>query len=80
MDTKAIIRKRKKLKYYRERAKLWKEFKKENANLQCGLVKENKEYGYIPYLWEYDCTNNSCYDKDFFEKYGCMYVKGFMDY
>ena len=60
-------------KYYRARFKKWEEFKQNNKELECGLVKEPR------YLWEKECHNCS-YDKDFFEKYGCMYVKGFMDY
>lgn len=67
----------KKIKYYKNRAKKWEEFKKQNGqHLQCGLVKKRPDLGYYPSLWEYDCPKY-CYDKDFFEKYGCIYVKGF---
>lgn len=70
---KKIIREYKKRKYYEQRAKRWKEFKKSHPNMECGLVKNPK------WLWEKDCDNCS-YDDDFFEKYGCMYVKDFEDY
>ena len=70
-----IIRKFKEKQYYKQRAKKWEKFKINNEELICGLVKEENH----PRLWEYDCFNCS-YDKDFFEQYGCMYVKGFMNY
>lgn len=74
-----LFQKYKEKQYYKKRAELWKQFKKENKfkQIECGLVKETKCY--TPWLWEYDC-NNCSYDKDFFDKYGCMYIKGFMDY
>lgn len=69
----------KKRKYYKQRAKNWEEFKKQNGqHLKCGLVKKDKELGYYPSLWEYDCRHKWCYEKEFFEKYGCIYVKGFI--
>lgn len=74
-----IIHKYKEKKYWRKRANKWENFKIYNKELQCGLVKECKSTGYTPRLWEYDC-NNCSYEKNFFDKYGCMYVKGFMNY
>lgn len=70
---KNIVKKYKTYKYYKKRAQIWNEFKKTHQDMECGLVKAPK--------WEYekDCDNCS-YDEEFFEKYGCMYIKDFMDY
>ena len=70
---KKLIREYKKRKYYEQRAKRWAYFKKANLNLECGLTQNSK------WLYERDC-HNCAYDKNFFEKYGCMYVKDFEDY
>lgn len=69
---KKLIREYRKNKYYKNRAKRWKEFKKTHEEIECGL-------GEPKWLWEKECHNCS-YDKDFFEKYGCMYIKGFEEY
>lgn len=65
--------------YWKKRARKWKKFKHYNNinKIKCGLVKKTENYR--PKLWEYDCLKD-CYNKDFFEKYGCMYIKGFMNY
>ena len=70
---KKIIREYRICKYYKKRAKMWKNFKKTHKYMECGLVKDPK------WSYEIDCHNCS-YDEDFFEKYGCMYIKDFMDY
>ena len=67
---KQLIKQYKKRKYYEQRAERWAYFKKQNPNLKCGLTKNSK------WIYERYCHNCS-YDNDFFEKYGCMYVKGF---
>lgn len=64
-----IIHNYKENKYWRKRANKWENFKIYNKELQCGLVEECKS----------NC-NNCSYEKNFFDKYGCMYVKGFMNY
>ncbi len=64
-------------KYWKNREILWEDFKIRHNDFVCGLVKETSRY--TPTLWEYDCCN-CCYNKDFFDKYGCMYIKDFMEY
>lgn len=81
-----IFEKIKEKQYWKKRAKLWKNFKENNdintihneiSEIKCGLVKKTPYY--TPFSWEYEC-NNCSYDKEFFDKYGCMYIKGFMNY
>lgn len=74
-----IFEKIKEKRYWKKRAKLWANFKNNNdiSKIQCGLIEKTKNY--IPMDWEYECHNCS-YNKDFFEKYGCMYIKDFMNY
>ena len=70
---KKIIREYRICKYYKKRAEMWKNFKKTHKYMECGLGKYDR--------WVLSsCCHNCCYDEDFFEKYGCMYIKDFMDY
>ena len=64
-------------KYWKRRATIWERFKLENKpeEFECSLVRETKNYK--PHLWEYDCNPELCYDKEFFDKYGCIYIKNF---
>lgn len=66
--------------YWKKRADLWENFKSNNKikEMECGLV-EKTDY-YDPRFWEYDCISSICYNKDFFDKYGCIYIKSFLDY
>ena len=72
-NLKKKIEKYKEKKYYERRAIRWKRFKTYNKDMECGLVKNPCR------SWEKDCYN-CCYDKDFFDKYGCIYIKGFEKY
>ena len=80
---KELICEYKKRKYYKKRAKNWKEFKEQsfelrhNLPLQCELVDERLDLEISPFSWECYCWGDECYSKEFFEKYGCRYVKGF---
>ena len=70
---KKIIREYRRYKYYKKRAEMWKNFKKIHKYMECGLGKYDKWV--LP-----SYCHNCCYDEDFFEKYGCMYIKDFIDY
>lgn len=70
---KTLIERHQRNKYYKKREERWNEFKKTYTELECGLLKNSR------WTWEKECHNCS-YKKDFFEKYGCMYIKDFMDY
>lgn len=74
------IKKYKEKKYWEKRANLWEDFKSNNKieEMKCGLVKKT-EY-YTPGIWEYDCNSRPCYNKEFFDKYGCEYIKNFLNY
>lgn len=80
---KKIIYEYKKRKYYEKRAKNWEEFKKQSFELrhglllQCELVEERPDLGIFLFPWEQDCWEDECFGKEFFEKYGCINVKGF---
>lgn len=79
MDIRNIIQKYQERKYWEKREAKWKNFRKSHKSLECGLVNPCLEYGYKPHLWEYDCIQD-CYKEEFFAKYGCMYIKDFMNY
>lgn len=74
------IKEIRKKRYWEKRARKWENFKSKNdiSKIQCGLIKKTIQY--TPKLWEYDCLQDYCCNKDYFEQYGCMYIKGFIDY
>ena len=69
--------------YWFDRAKKWENFKRAwryyypNEDFKCGLNTKDID-GKLTMPTEQDCCDIGCC-RDF-EKYGCMYVQGFMDY